>query len=248
MAHYRFQDIIAELQRDIPSVLSRIGVDVPPRARKGTYYLICSPLPGRVDKNPSFAIYHTGPKAGQYSDFSAAEQGDIIDLIIAMGAARDKRDARAWALDYLGWGGLGARGLSEEELAHKRETARQERVRAEAKAAKELKAKRGEAFFGWKNLSPDLRGTLAQTYIEGARGLPFHALPQLPGCLRFDPACRYTERGRDYPAVTALISGPSGAPYAVHRTYLEPDGSDKLKVTGAERARKIWPDYAGGMI
>lgn len=251
---HRLEDIKAELGRDVGAALHALGVSIPNRARKARYYLMSSPLPGRTDKNPSFAIYHSGSAAGNFKDFSTGEQGSLLDLAMALGAARDIRDARVWALKHLGWDTLGAQGLSEIEMAQKRQANRERQERQRQAEQKELKRARGSVFYEWTGAQADLRGTPVADYLERHRGIPLESLPKVPGCLRYAVADYYpkTTDGRTsprFPAMLALISGPDGSAYGVHRTFLQPRTHTKLQATpGGGPARKVWPDYGGGVI
>lgn len=73
----------------------------------------------------------------------------------------------------------------------------------------------------WKETSP-LLGTVAETYLRG-RGI----MCDLPSTLRFAPSCWHATTSR-FPAIVALVEG--SAAFAVHRTYLAPDGDGKAAV------------------
>lgn len=74
----------------------------------------------------------------------------------------------------------------------------------------------------WQSALP-IGGTIAENYLRG-RGI---SCP-LPDTLRFLPDCWHASAKR-FPAMIALVEG--GAGFAVHRTYLLPDGSGKADVT-----------------
>lgn len=73
----------------------------------------------------------------------------------------------------------------------------------------------------WREALP-INGTIAETYLRG-RGITCN----LPDTLRFHPSCWHASVNR-FPALVALIEGADG--FAVHRTYLRADGSDKAEV------------------
>ncbi|MGJ3231735.1 MAG: DUF7146 domain-containing protein [Oceanicaulis sp.] len=75
------------------------------------------------------------------------------------------------------------------------------------------------------NESRPIVGTPAQRYLEG-RGIRCAPLPKT---LRFHPAAYHGAMGVRLPALVALVEGGDG--FAVHRTYLRPDGSGKADIT-----------------
>ncbi len=70
-----------------------------------------------------------------------------------------------------------------------------------------------------------LLGSSAQTYLT-SRGL---AAPQTPDLL-FHPDIPYWETKTGHPAMIAIVRDVSGERTAIHRTYLQPDGSGKADV------------------
>jgi putative DNA primase/helicase len=85
--------------------------------------------------------------------------------------------------------------------------------------------KRTEAALAiWQATQP-IDGTLAETYLR-SRGLDFASLP----ALRFHPRLKHPSGGI-WPAMVALVTqGESGAPIAIHRTFLARDGAGKAPV------------------
>lgn len=260
-AHYDIKDIKHALNEDVRGVLDALGVDLRRAKKNPSGYVLPCPFPGIVDKNPSFQIWTAGVATGGWKYYVTGQTGDLLGLVIEMGFARDLRDARAWALDYLGWDRLGARGMSEQELAKRRADNQRRQEREARKAEKTLRANRGRALAAWTQLPKGLIGTGAEDYLLEARGIDLSDLPDWcvkaggPGPLRFNPSLRYGPRCDDKrgvtftaPAIVALISGPDGAPLATHRTYLRADCTDKLDCADHERPRLIWPSYAGGVI
>lgn len=80
-------------------------------------------------------------------------------------------------------------------------------------------------------------GTIAESYLRG-RGITC----PMPDMLRFHPAC-WHPTGHRLPAMVARVKGSDG--YAVHRTYLKPDGSGKAEV---EPAKAMLGNCAGGAV
>jgi hypothetical protein len=85
----------------------------------------------------------------------------------------------------------------------------------------------------WRESVP-ARGTIVERYLAG-RGLSLPESPDDPDVIRFHPACprRVPEDGKlieHHPAMLAMMTHPITAePCGVHRTFLLPDGSDRLR-------------------
>lgn len=92
------------------------------------------------------------------------------------------------------------------------------RRKAERRADAERRA--GQAHRLWREAFP-IGGTVAETYLRKARRITC----VLPSTLRFHPACWHGATASRHPALVALIEGSDD--FAVHRTYLRPDGSGK---------------------
>ena len=71
----------------------------------------------------------------------------------------------------------------------------------------------------WQEAQP-IAGTLAECYLRG-RGITC----PLPDTLRFHPSCWHGATASRHPALVALVEGGDG--FALHRTYLRPDGTGK---------------------
>lgn len=81
-------------------------------------------------------------------------------------------------------------------------------------------------------------GTVAEAYLRG-RGISC----ALPPTLRFHPSCWHGATARRCPALVALVEG--GSDFAVHRTYLRPDGSGKADI---DPAKAMLGATAGGAV
>jgi hypothetical protein len=88
----------------------------------------------------------------------------------------------------------------------------------------------------WSKARPT-KGTQAETYLR-ARGITC----QLPDTLRFSPSC-WHNTGSHHPAMVGLVEG--GHSFAVHRTYLQADGSGKAQV---QSAKMMLGPCAGGAV
>ena len=105
---------------------------------------------------------------------------------------------------------------------------REERAQAEKRAR--------QAWAVWQEAQP-IGGTIAETYLRG-RGITC----DLPGTLRYHPSCWHASAKR-FPALVALIEGADA--FAVHRTYLRPDGTGKAAV---DPAKAMLGTVAGGAV
>jgi hypothetical protein len=90
---------------------------------------------------------------------------------------------------------------------------------AERKAEAVKRARQAEAL--WQEAQP-IAGTLAETYLRARR-----ITCPLPPTLRFHADCWHAS-ARRFPALVARVDGGDG--FAVHRTYLSPDGGGKAAV------------------
>lgn len=111
------------------------------------------------------------------------------------------------------------------ELARRRAT-------GEAGAAK----REAQARAVWTEALP-VAGTLAEAYLRGRR-----ITCNLPESLRFHPACWHPSDKR-LPALVARVDSAVG--FAVHRTFLRPDGTGKAD---AEPTKAMLGPAAGGHV
>jgi hypothetical protein len=95
----------------------------------------------------------------------------------------------------------------------------------EAKAQAEKRAMAAKRL--WAEAQP-IADTLAETYLRG-RGISC----ALPDTLRFHSQCWHGPSESRLPAMVALVEGCEG--FAVHRTYLRPDGSGKAGLAGGDK-------------
>lgn len=89
------------------------------------------------------------------------------------------------------------------------------------------------------NESLPIPGTPAETYLRG-RGITC----DLPVTLRFHPECWHGPTARRWPAMIARVQGAPG--FAVHRTFLRPDGSGKAGLPGGDKL--MLGSTAGGAV
>lgn len=165
---------------------------------------------GRDGGNEALRVFVSGPKTGGWVDFHADASGDALALIAHLRRV-PLREAISWARGWLG-----------EAAGHRNTPARVERPQPPPEPPREPPATLDTARRIWRECV-HAEGTPAEAYLAG-RGLRLE--PGAP--LRFHPACpREAER---LPAMVALMTSPeTGEPCGVHRTYLAPDGRDRLR-------------------
>ncbi|MDA3890016.1 MAG: toprim domain-containing protein, partial [Allgaiera sp.] len=106
---------------------------------------------------------------------------------------------------------------------------------AERRADVEKKARQAHRL--WQEAQP-IAGTVAESYLHG-RGIT----RRLPDSLRFHPSCWHGPTARRFSALIALVEGGDG--FAVHRSYLRPDGTGKAEVTPS---KAMLGAVAGGAV
>lgn len=107
----------------------------------------------------------------------------------------------------------------------------------EAERRAEAIKRADQAKWLWQEAQP-IGGTVAEVYLRG-RGISC----ALPPTLRFHPSCWHGATARRFPALVALVEG--GSDFAVHRTYLRPDGSGKADI---DPAKAMLGATAGGAV
>lgn len=113
--------------------------------------------------------------------------------------------------------------------------AKMEQREAEREAEAVKKAEQARRV--WQEALP-IEATPAEAYLH-ARGI---RLATLPPALRFHPHCWHVTAQR-LPALVALVDGGEG--FAIHRTYLRPDGAGKAAV---EPPKAMLGATAGGAV
>ena len=209
-------DLARRLARDAEAVCRHY---LPAGRREGRYWLV-----GDVENSPGRSLYVRlrGPEsgrgaAGKWTDAATTQHGDLLDLIAAREHLTELRDILDEARRFLSF----PRPERRDDLATPAPTGSPE-------AARRLWA-----------ISKPIRGTIAETYFR-TRGLT-----ALRDCtsLRFHPRCWYRGDRDDeldvrtaWPALIAAVTDLAGTITGLHRTWLEPGGSDKAPVVKPRRA------------
>ena len=186
--------------------------------------------PMRPDRNlGSFRIRLVGDKRGRWRDFAIDVGGDPLDLVAYLGSL-DLKDARKWALEWLG------RVPSTPPTL--REGSRKE-------AAQAIVDTEGRAAAIWNEARPILDSP-ADEYLRG-RGIDIRALPRVPSCVRYHPRVWQRETGRTHPCMVAWILRRDRRA-AIHRTWLERRNFKWIKLSGVEDAKQSLGPVQGGFV
>ncbi|MGE0417303.1 MAG: toprim domain-containing protein [Acetobacteraceae bacterium] len=201
--------------------------------RHGNYWQV-----GDVTNAPgsSMWVHLWGPKAGHWQDAGTGEFGDALDLVAACLHHGDKKEAYAWALDYLGIT-CGNRARQAPRPANDaRPTRPQQSDEQRRKAAVAM----------WLAAEPTILHTPVDAYLRG-RGIDLSTLGRQPRALRFHPRLYHRESRMYWPAMVAAISGADGTQLATHRTWLERVGGAWVKAR-IEPNKMSYGNFAGGAI
>ncbi len=179
--------------------------------RAGRYWVV-----GNVHNTPGRSLFvrlQDSPKglAGKWTDAATGEHGDLLDIIRQSRGLRDFREVAQEARWFL------KLPRPEPQLSPKS-------IRSPAPAGSQQAARRLFA------MSSPIDGTLVETYLQ-RRGITHihHA-----GSLRYHPRCYYRPEEHipteTWPAMIARVTDLDGQITGVHRTWLDPDGFDRIRL------------------
>ena len=199
--------------------------------RKGRYWLV-----GDVYNTPGRSMFvrlQDSPKgqAGKWTDAATGEHGDLLDVIRHSLGLHDFREVADEARRFLKL----PRSASEVVL---------KAVRPAAPAGSQESARRLFA------ISSPVVGTIVETYLR-RRGI---AKVHHGGSLRFHPRCYYRPDEHlpteTWPAMIACITDLDGQITGVHRTWLDPDGFDRIRLGKApiDTPRRAMGDLLGNAV
>jgi hypothetical protein len=199
--------------------------------REGRYWLV-----GDVHNTPGRSMFvrlQHSPKgpAGKWTDAATGEHGDLLDIIRETLGLRDFREVAEEARRFL------KLPRPEPELVPKP-------ARSAAPAGSQEAARRLFAISG------PIEGTVVETYLQ-RRGIAnvHHA-----GSLRFHPRCYYRPDEHlpteTWPAMIAGVTDLDGRITGVHRTWLDPDGFDRVRLGKApiDTPRRAMGDLLGNAV
>lgn len=199
--------------------------------RKGRYWLV-----GDVNNSPGRSLFvrlQDSPKgpAGKFTDAATGEHGDLLDIIRHSLGLRDFREVAEEARRFL------KLPRSEPDVVLKA-------ARPAAPAGSPESARRLFA------ISVPIKGTIVETYLH-RRGIAnvYHG-----GSLRYHPRCYYRPDEHlpteIWPAMIASVTDLAGRITGVHRTWLDPDGFDRVRLGKApiDTPRRAMGDLLGNAV
>ena len=199
--------------------------------RAGRYWLV-----GDVHNTPGRSLFvrlQDSPKgpAGKWTDAATSEHGDLLDIIRESLGLRDFREVADEARRFL------KLPRSEPELVSKSVLPRV--AIGSQEAARRLFA-----------ISVPIERTIVETYLHRRGIAPVHH----DGSLRFHPRCYYRPDEHlpteTWPAMIACVTDLDGRITGVHRTWLDPDGFDRVRLGKApiDTPRRAMGDLLGNAV
>ncbi|MDA9453554.1 DNA primase [Bradyrhizobium sp. CCBAU 11445] len=199
--------------------------------RAGRYWVV-----GDVRNTPGRSMFvrlQESPKgpAGKWTDAATGEHGDLLDIIRECRGLRDYSTAAEEARRFLKLPRL------EPQLVSKP-------VRSVAPTGTQQAARRLFA------ISSAIEGTVVETYLQ-RRGI---ARIHHGGSLRFHPRCYYRPDDHSptetWPAMIARVTDLEGRITGAHRTWLDPDGFDRIRLGKApiDTPRRAMGDLLGNAV
>ncbi|TYL86085.1 DUF7146 domain-containing protein [Bradyrhizobium cytisi] len=199
--------------------------------REGRYWLV-----GDVHNTPGRSLFvrlqesRKGP-AGKWTDAATGEHGDLLDIIRETCGLREFREVAEEARRFL------RLPRTEPELVQKP-------VRPLAPAGSQEVARRLFA------ISQPIEGTVVEAYLQ-RRGI---GRVHYDGSLRFHPRCYYRPdehlATETWPAMIACVTDLEGRITGAHRTWLDPDGFDRIRLGKApiDTPRRAMGDLLGNAV
>lgn len=172
-------------------------------------------------RGQSLSVLISGPKQGQWTDFSNPDHhGDLIDLL-CKNQGIDKSEAYKRACQWLG---ISRETWKPSVSRHAEARVAEQRARRERVSDEDARKRVSWARDLWRRARP-AAGTVAEAYFRG-RGIAL----EIPAMIGFIPLLRHKPSGRDLPAVVAAVVAPDNDSQkgygiiAVHRIWVEVDG------------------------
>ncbi|OPZ00034.1 DNA primase [Bradyrhizobium sacchari] len=199
--------------------------------RAGRYWVV-----GDVRNTPGRSMFvrlRESPKgpAGKWTDAATGEHGDLLDIIRECRGLRDFSEVAEEARRFL------KLPRPEPQLVSKP-------VRSVAPAGSQEPARRLFAISG------PIEGTCVETYLQHRGITRIHH----GGSLRFHPRCYYRPDEHlpteTWPAMIARVTDLDGRITGAHRTWLDPDGFDRIRLGKApiDTPRRAMGDLLGNAV
>ena len=199
--------------------------------REGRYWLV-----GDVHNTPGRSMFvrlQDSPKgpAGKWTDAATSEHGDLLDIVKESLGLRDFREVAEEARRFL--------NLPRDEPQPYLKSVRPPATIGSQEAARRLFA-----------ISVPIEGTVVETYLHRRGIVPIsHG-----GSLRFHPRCYYRPDEHlpteTWPAMIACVTDLDGRITGAHRTWLDPDGFDRIRLGKApiDTPRRAMGDLLGNAV
>ncbi|EIG58006.1 toprim domain-containing protein [Bradyrhizobium sp. WSM1253] len=199
--------------------------------RAGRYWVV-----GDVHNTPGRSLFvrlQESPKGppGKWTDAATGEHGDLLDVIRESLALRDFREVAEEARRFL-------------NLPRSEQKPAPRPIPPAVPPGSQVAARRLFA------ISSPIEGTLAETYLQ-RRGI---TRVHHDGSLRFHPRCYYRPDEHlpteTWPAMIARVTDFDGRITGVHRTWLDPDGFDGVRLGKApiDTPRRAMGDLLGNAV
>jgi hypothetical protein len=199
--------------------------------RAGRYWVV-----GDVHNNPGRSLFvrlQESPKgaAGKWTDAATGAHGDLLDIIRETLALRDFREVAEEARRFL-------------NLPRSEQKPAPRRIPSVVPPGSQEAARRLFA------ISSPIEGTIAEAYLKGRGITRIHH----GGSLRLHPRCYYRPDDHlpteTWPAMIAGVTDLDGRITGVHRTWLDPDGFDRVRLGKApiDTPRRAMGDLLGNAV
>ncbi|MCC8947814.1 toprim domain-containing protein [Bradyrhizobium sp. Arg62] len=199
--------------------------------RSGRHWVV-----GDVHNTPGRSLFvrlQESPKgaAGKWTDAATGEHGDLLDIIRESLGLRDFGEVANEARRFL-------------KLPRSEQQPTPRPIRPAVPAGSREAARRLFA------MSSAIEGTVVEMYLQGRGIADIHH----GGCLRFHPRCYYRPDEHlpteTWPAMIACVTDLDGRISGVHRTWLDPDGFDRVRLGKApiDTPRRAMGDLLGNAV
>jgi hypothetical protein len=198
--------------------------------REGRYWLV-----GDVHNSRGRSMFvrlQDSPKgpAGKWTDAATGEHGDLLDVIRESLGLRDFREVAEEARRFLKL----PRAVPEVTL------------KAACPAAPAGSQEAARRLFA---ISSPIKGTIVEAYLRRRGIVHVHH----GGSLRFHPRCYYRQEHlptETWPAMIACVTDLDGSITGMHRTWLDPDGFDRIRLGKApiDTPRRAMGDLLGNAV
>jgi putative DNA primase/helicase len=171
------------------------------------------------------------------------------DFVVASFAGDDWRACRDHVKVMLG---LNEDDYKRPDSLHRKAWLATQAAQLEAERAEKVSAQRAKAAPLWASVKP-LLGTVAQTYLTTARGIPLAVVLKAAeaGNLGFHPALPSLFGSKTAPTFPAMIGravDAQGAFVGIHATFLQADGLGKVEAIGANGKKMLGAGFMGASV